>query len=264
MLKKVLFISLWFLLVSGLIISLGFVNVEHEKVTCKKVNININYDDENFFIDREEVLELIKEKGDSLFNQPIGSIDIPSIEMILNNHPVISNAEVFQYLDGEISIDIKQRKPILRIINNTNESYYLDADGKLMPLSSKFSSRVLIANGNIAETYAGKYLQDFSTKAINDSLLKNNMLYDLYRLAKYVNEDEFWKAQIVQIYIGEELELVPRFGNHKIIFGDCDDLEDKFKKLFIFYKEGLNKVGWNSYSTINLKYKNQVVCTKAS
>jgi hypothetical protein len=31
----------------------------------------------------------------------------------------------------------------------------------------------------------------------------------------------------------------------------------------MFYTEGLNKTdGWNKYSIINIKYKNQVVCTK--
>ena len=61
----------------------------------------------------------------------------------------------------------------------------------------------------------------------------------------------------------KELELYLAVGNHKIIFGDANDIEEKFKKLKIFYTEGLNKTdGWNKYSVINVKYKNQVVCTK--
>ena len=53
----------------------------------------------------------------------------------------------------------------------------------------------------------------------------------------------------------------------KTIQEKIDDLteayEEKFEKLKMFYTEGLNKTdGWNKYSTINIKYKNQVVCTK--
>jgi cell division protein FtsQ len=47
------------------------------------------------------------------------------------------------------------------------------------------------------------------------------------------------------------------------VFGEAKDFEEKFEKLKTFYTEGLNKTdGWNKYSTINIKYKNQVVCTK--
>ena len=76
--------------------------------------------------------------------------------------------------------------------------------------------------------------------------------------------DEFWKAQIIQVKVLEngELELIPRVGNHTILLGTTDELELKFKKLKIFYEKGLSKTGWNEYSQINLKFDNQVVCTK--
>jgi len=45
-----------------------------------------------------------------------------------------------------------------------------------------------------------------------------------------------------------------------ILFGPMDEIEEKFKKLKLFYKEVLPKKGWNTYSSINLKYKNQIVC----
>ena len=85
-----------------------------------------------------------------------------------------------------------------------------------------------------------------------------------YILASFVYKDPFWKAQIMQVYINNEgdMELIPRVGNHTIILGDVSGLEDKFSKLMIFYKQGLSKTGWNEYSTINLKYNNQVICTK--
>ena len=160
---------------------------------------------------------------------------------------------------------MKQRTPILRVINYKNDSYYIDLEGKLMPLSESYTARVPIATGLITESYANTYSLDLLSRDINDTLLTKFIIDDLYLLAKYINESEFWKAQIEQIYINadREIELIPVFGNHRILLGDATDLRDKFNKLLVFYKEGLNKTGWNVYTKINLKYKNQVVCTKA-
>jgi len=92
--------------------------------------------------------------------------------------------------------------------------------------------------------------------------LKKNKLFGLYCLAKYIDSNEFWKAQIQQITVGADIELIPSIGKHKIIFGDTQDIDKKFKKLYIFYTRGLSKVGWNTYSEINLKFENNVVCKK--
>ena len=91
-----------------------------------------------------------------------------------------------------------------------------------------------------------------------------DMLEQIYQLARTIDSDEFWKAQIVQIYVNEEMdiELIARVGQHKIILGDIEDLDIKLKKLKMFYDKGLSKTGWNEYSIINLKFKDQIVCTK--
>jgi cell division protein FtsQ len=84
-------------------------------------------------------------------------------------------------------------------------------------------------------------------------------------MAKYINADDFWRSQIHQIYVNDndDMEIVPLVGDQRIIFGDTTSMEEKFKKLLTFYQEGLNTTGWwNKYSTINLKFKNQIVCTK--
>ena len=90
------------------------------------------------------------------------------------------------------------------------------------------------------------------------------IIKDIYNLASYINKDDFWKAQFQQIYVNEnfEFELIPIVGDFNIIFGDISNIEKKFEKLKLMYKTGFNNEGWNKYKTINLKYKNQIVCTK--
>lgn len=222
---------------------MGFVNREQRQISCTSVDIRINYDHEDFFVEKEDIISMIAAKGMRLVDVPISVINYEHVEKLINTNPSIAKAEVYSTIAGEIKIDIIQRKPIIRIIaNDPVMSFYIDENGEKMPLSLKHTSRVLVANGNI----------------------KTPMLDDLFKLAKYVNKNNFWKSQIQQIYINldGEIELIPRVGRHKIILGDVSDMDEKFKKLMIFYKKGLNYIGWNKYKTINLKYKNQIVCTK--
>jgi len=192
-------------------------------------------------------------------------VDVSELENVLNSHVAISKAEVYMSEDGEVSIEVKQRKPVMRVFNYDNESYYIDEEGELMPLSEKYTARVPVANGFIAEPYAKRYMYSINDIK-NDSLARaNSVLDDLFDIAMFIGQDEFWKVQVEQVYVNREgeLELIPMVGDHRIVFGDATDIEQKFKKLRIFYEEGLNTTGWwNSYSVINLKFKDQVVCTK--
>lgn len=264
-LKKILIICTWIILVSGLIVALGFVDKERAGLRCKEPIVSIAKDTENNFIEREDIINLLRDRGDSINGQPLSSVNVSELENVLNSHVAISKAEVYVSVDGEVSIEVAQRKPVIRIFNYDNESYYIDEEGKLMPLSEKYTARVPIANGYIAEPYAKRYM--YTIKDIqNDSLAKaNSVLDDLYEVAMFIHKDEFWKAQVEQVYVNREgeLELVPMVGDHRIVLGDAVDIEGKFNKLRIFYEEGLNTTGWwNSYSVINLKFKDQVVCTK--
>ena len=241
--KKFLLISFWVFTAILLLTTMGFINREQNQVSCKSVDISIDYDHEDFFVEKKDILSMIAAKGMKLIDVPLSGINYEYMEKLINTNPSIAKAEVYSTIAGEIKIDIIQRKPIIRIIaNDPTMNFYIDENGEKMPLSFKHTSRVLVINGNI----------------------KAPMLDDLFLLAKYVNKNIFWKSQIQQIYINldGEIELIPRVGRHKIILGDVSNMEEKFEKLMIFYKRGLNAIGWNKYKTINLKYKNQIVCTK--
>ena len=75
---------------------------------------------------------------------------------------------------------------------------------------------------------------------------------------------QYLKALIEQIYVEKngEFQLIPKFNDQVIIFGTTENIKDKFARLLIFYKQGLSITGWNRYNMINIKYKNQVVCSK--
>jgi cell division protein FtsQ len=260
--KKIIYVSFWLALLSGTFILLGFVKNEHNLIECSNVEINIDNVEDNEFVSKADILKMALENRDKLEGQQLQTIDVNKLEKIFNTHPAIANAEVFENIAGDITINITQKRPIARIITALGESYYFDSTGKLMVWSSNYTARVPVITGEIYESYAKNNLLDFSSNDINDSLLKKNKLFGLYCLAEYIDSDEFWKAQIQQITVGEDIELIPTLGNHRIVFGDAQDIDAKFKKLLIFYERGLSKVGWNAYSEINLKFKDNVVCKK--
>ncbi|MBL4624898.1 MAG: hypothetical protein JKY42_07140 [Flavobacteriales bacterium] len=189
----------------------------------------------------------------------INQVDISHLERLLNNNSSINHAEVYSTIDGVLKIELDQRNPILRVFTEDGDGYYVDEKGWMMPLSNKFTARVVVANGAVKTSFALGYKMNVMDEAQEDQSLK-----DLYQLASFIDKDSFWNAQIVQLYVKEngDLELIPRVGNHEILFGKAEQVEEKFDKLMIFYKKGLSKTGWNRYKTINLKYNNQVVCTK--
>ena len=160
----------------------------------------------------------------------------------MKKQPRIKNVECYKTPSGAVCIEITQREPILRVMNN-GQGYYIDREGEIMPVSPSFTTYVPVATGAVDETLAKGALYDF---------------------ALFLRKNAFWNAQIEQIYVdyNEDIELIPRVGNHVILLGKLDNYEFKLNKLLSLYKNGFSRTGWNCYRQINLKYDDQVVCTK--
>jgi cell division protein FtsQ len=263
MLKKILNISLWVVLFGGIIALLGFAETKRNTTACKNIDIRVVQNDTDFFITPAQVRSLIAQQQGELMGKPMDKINILQMEKMLSTSPYVADAQVYATLDGNLEMKIVQRKPIVRVINNDDESYYLDSAGYVVPISQNFTARTLVVNGNINEPYK-VYSQKNIRQCMNDTSV-HSALKEIYKLSDYIYHNPFWKAQITQVYMDSinDFCLIPRVGNQRIIFGNTDDMEQKFQKLWILYHEGLNSTGkWNEYSTINLKYKHQIVCTK--
>lgn len=263
--SKILKIASWVILLGTCIFFWSFSNSVQYDTVCKNVVVYIDYQDENFFLDSKDVLETIKSNGDSLVGEKIEAIQINSLEALINEKSEVENCEVYKTINGELYFNIKQRRPIARIINYKNEGFYIDSNGKLMPLSENFTARVPVVTGDFSHTYAGNYYRNLA-QDIPDSVNLNtekDLLYGIFRITNFIDKSDFWKAQIEQINISENsIELIPKAGDNIILFGDANNIEEKFNKLFSFYKDGLSKVGWNKYDRIDLRYKGQIVARK--
>ncbi len=263
MLKKIVYISGWVVLLGGVLSLLGFAEVKRNTTLCKLVDIRIMQHDSDFFITPNEARKLIVAQQGELVGKPMDQVNIQKIEQLMSNNPYIANVEVYATLDGDLEVRLVQKKPVVRIINNDDESYYLDSAGSIVPLSDNYTPKVLVVNGNINEPYS-MYATRNIKQIAHDTSVKS-MLPGIYKLAMYVRNNTFWNSQVTQVYVdtAKEFCLVPRVGNQRIIFGDTTDMEQKFDRLWVLYHDGLSATGkWNEYSTINLKYKHQIVCTK--
>ena len=263
--NKIIHIGGWSGGVALLFVLLGASVSSSNRSQLVDVEVHIDFGEGNYFIDQEEVEEVVSDLGyieDSTLMVDI----VPSrLEHVLENNPFIKYAEVYENLNGILSVEVNVRQPILRIFNTNGRSIYLDDQGRFMPLSRKYSSRTPIANGFINSDFT-KYI-GASIFELPDSLNTPDVLVmaDLFKIVQTCRKDKFWKAQFNQFYVNEEseIEIIPRVGDHIILVGNANDIDKKLNKLQKFYEKGLNKTGWNEYKTINLKYASQVVCTKS-
>lgn len=252
------------MLALSIIALLGFVEHERNAFPCNTIEISIDQSNEMFFIDKEDILEIIKLNGDSIIGKSMGEIDVNKLEKIINRNPSVENAHVYKTINGEVIIEIKQRTPLFRVFSMSGESYYIDKLGYFMPLSDKYTARVPVASGYIFEKYASNADVTIYDIIANDSIASKTIIDDVFQVADFISNNEFWNAQIDQMYVNidRDIELIPRVGSQSIIIGNAENLDEKFNKLMLFYKKALPNVGWNEYKYINLKYKDQVICSK--
>ncbi len=130
---RILYFAMWGLLTCGVFTLMGYTNAEQNGTYCKQVIINIDYGKSDTLISRQDVRNILKFSGNRLKGEIIGYINFERIEKELRKQPYVSSVEVFNNLEGTVEIDIIQRQPILRVFNVKNESFYLDASGKVLP-----------------------------------------------------------------------------------------------------------------------------------
>ena len=220
----------------------AFNNPDGRNTTCTKVNIGISESDVKGFLNADIVkLQLQRDKlypvGD-----PIDQVSVRTIEESLQKNPLVESVECYKSQSGNVNIQIVQRLPVMRIMADNGEDYYIDHFGSIMP-SNQYTSDLVVATGHISRQYAQKVLT---------------------RIGNLILSDRFWRSQIEQLNVLSDgsVEMVPRVGNHIVYFGRPTGIGRKLERLKKFYKYGLSQAGWNKYSRINLEFDNQIICKK--
>lgn len=250
----------WSLLGVLLILVMGFVKSDREEMPLESPDIHVETPEGMIFLTKEDILARLKNMHLVWEGQKFKELDIDKVEFAMSQMPEIEKAKVFFRLDGKWEISCTLRRPVARIIDMNGESFYIDSKKKVMPTSRKYSARVIPVTGDFLKV---DFLQ--AQEIIhNPSLINKNYLNEVYRITDYVCKDEELAALITQIHLNKEgdYELYTLLGEQPVIFGKAENIQQKFEKLKLFYKNGISKTGWNNYKEINIKYKDQIVCTK--
>ncbi len=208
----------------------------------KRINgLNIEFvGDQNLYITQAMVNKLLIQNYGSLVNVSKEKLDLNTIEKVIETNEMVKKVQVYLTIDGELTSEVVQRKPIGRVEGNTK--FYLDDEGKRMPLSYNHSARVPIITGKIT----GKSLED------------------VYEILKYINNDTFLRKNVIAIHIegDEKYQLKFRIENFVVNLGGVDNLEEKFNNFKAFYAKANKDRTLDNYTIVSLEFNNQVVCTK--
>jgi cell division protein FtsQ len=262
--KRWINIAAWGLFFAAVGTTLVFAAREQGQSIADPPSVAISVEDENAFLTEDELRVRLKRKGLIYPGQHMDEVNTAAIEDFIRKMHEVESVQVFRRMGEHWDIRLKIRKPLARIFNNSGESFYIDSKGTTMDPTPNFQARILVFSGNIPDRSDTLTVDEIIN---NDSLKSIRILDDIYRISNYVCQDPFLRAQISQIHRtnGGDFVLIPQVGDHRIIFGTASseaDVKEKMDKLKVFYKEGLPYEGWNKYETINLKFRDQVVCKK--
>lgn len=242
-------------LVTTIIVSIGcFIamlsaaSIEDSK-TIARVAIHIQNDKKYHFIEQKQIMDLaINNRNIDTAHTPLSKLDIHGMEKVIMADPWVAHAQV--YIDNErvLHMYVTQRIPVARVFQQNGTSYYLDSTLSIMPLSKN----------NIYYTTVVTNVPELKNDSIGWATKKQ-----IVSLVKTIQADSFWNAQISQVAVdsGATFELIPVLGDHKILFGNALMMREKFDNLFAFYKNVLNRIGWDKYEVLDLRFKGQVVAS---
>ncbi len=259
--KRLITIVFWIIMVTAVTTLFIFANKKQEKQVCKEFRIEIDYDGAPELVSKTTLRQEITQNKLKIKGNETGKLEIERIHRILNSNPFVKKATLTVGVNGIVKAAVEQRKPLVRVADQQGKQFYIDEEGFLMPLSHEFAARAVIANGNIRPV--NKIRNVVSKEKPQYQSLRSD-LQSIYVVAKALKEDPFCEALIEQIYLDENHEflLFPKIGHQSIIVGDTTMIDEKLRNLKIFYTEGMKKRGWEVYHTINLKFRNQIVCSK--
>lgn len=241
--KKILLILVALLTIGYLLFSANYFKKLALNKQCESFEVFVTDSTKTQFVRTDDIEKLVKRYNLYPVGKTFGEINTLAIRDTILTNQLVESAEVYTTPGNGIVVQIKQRKPVLRVASSHAGNFYIDQDRRIMPVSTSFAVYVPLATGTVTKEYAKGELYDF---------------------AMFLQRNSDWDAWIEQIDVRSngDVVLIPRAGDFHIVMGSLEDYPAKLSKFVRFVDKGLSVVGWNRFSEINLKYENQVVCTR--
>ena len=224
-----------------------FLSGPDEEERCTAVELTVEKDNgSSMFVDAGDIEKILKNANVYPKGMLMKDVDTEKIEETIRGNEFISKVECYKSANGKLCVNVEQRVPVIFVIPEGKDGYFVDAQGKIIP-NRNSPTNLVVASGNIDEKYASKELAEFG---------------------QFLQTDEFWNNQIEQIYVTKDrkgkrvVEIVPRVGDQIVYLGTLENYQKKLRKLRTFYDKAVGTVGWKKYARVNLEYDNQIICTK--
>ncbi len=247
--RKILQVS--FTLVASVCCVVAMVSASRidDRKVVKSVAVHLKNDKKYHFIQEQQILDLaIGNRGVDVEHTPVPLLNLHGMEQAIKADPWVANAQV--YVDNEkvLQLYVTQRIPAVRIFQQDSKSYYLDTTLSIMPLSAS----------NIYYTTVITNVPELKNDSASWALRKK-----IITLVRTIQADTFWNAQVAEVEVDSlgQFELLPVLGDQKILFGDAVNIKEKLANLFSFYKNVLNRIGWDKYDVLDVRFAGQVVAT---
>lgn len=204
------------------------------------------------FMNRDDIVQLLTQADLYPEGRAMNTIRTKDIEQALLRHGMVRRALCYKagnptdVNEGSICIDVTLRRPVLHVLPDQGDPYYVDDEGVCIP-SVPRRQKLPTATGAIDIAFATGQLVDFAIS---------------------LAEDPFWSDMVVQIHVERDrrhrtvVRLVPRRGDQTIFLGPLDGYAKKLRRMRVFYEQAIPQVGWTRYKLFNLEFDNQVVCEK--
>lgn len=261
---KILLIVAWIALAAGAIVLMSFANQNHVVKPCLGLEVSLDQSGNDPLFTQNDLRKELTDKFGKFEKKTLDEINLENVIDFLRKNPDIDKVDAHLTVEGKLMVEVTPCTPLVRLITNTGDHYYLDRNGKVLPVDPRYPARVVVANGNIeVPVKVGSSIYHLkSKKGISENSLQT--LASLHSLCGMMETDSVLNALVEQVYVNQNgtFRLGTKVGTHIIEFGDTSDAVEKFDNLKAFYKFALPKTGWQTYHIINLTYKNQIVCTK--
>lgn len=233
----------------GLLVIIGALSFAERKMDSQAAYANmevvINNNNDNHYLDENDIINNVNQ----VFEDEGFDVEFKKIEATLSENPYIMDAQVYKDLKHNLMINIVLRRPLARLVRKNRSQAYISYDGHILPISSKFTTRVPLISGEYAEGFN------------RENMFEDEKDHQIFNLLNRIDEDEFFKVQVAQMEIDNKLyiKIYPQVTKQIIEFGKPEDVQEKFRKLMIFYRQILPRKGWNSYSRVNVDFKGQII-----
>jgi cell division protein FtsQ len=249
--KDILAKIFWSIAAVALIVLFVFAWQAKASRTCKGIQVELTGTSTSYlFMNENEILHLINEQGVKV-GTPIGLVNLKALEKNLATAKWIQKAQLYFDNQQQLQVKIEQRIPIARVFTASQNSFYIDKDAQRLPLRQLSIMQLPVFTG-------------FPSDAEKLSKPDSALLHDILQLAKIVQKDSFFNAQIAQVNIAPngDFELIPTLGDHMVLLGSMEHVEDKLNRLYTFYKKVWVPSGINAYQVLDLRFSPQIVALK--